>query len=102
MSEIITGLTRGGAAWTPEFVVELNQKKCIGCGRCYKVCPRSVFELVEREMDEDYDDEYEDGFDDDMAMVMTISDAMDCIGCGACRRVCPKDCYTHASSAVAA
>ncbi len=53
-------------------------------------------------MDEDYDDEYEDGFDDDMAMVMTISDAMDCIGCGACSRVCPKDCHTHAASAVAA
>lgn len=39
MSEIITGLTRGGAAWTPAFVVELNQKTCIGCGRC-KSLPR--------------------------------------------------------------
>ena len=104
MSDIITGLTRGGASWTPAFVVALNQKNCIGCGRCYKVCPRNVFELIEREIDEDdeSDDDYADGFDDDVVMVMTIADAMDCIGCGACTRVCPKDCHTHASSAVAA
>jgi NAD-dependent dihydropyrimidine dehydrogenase PreA subunit len=25
--------------------LELNQKKCNGCGMCIKVCPRSVFEL---------------------------------------------------------
>ena len=46
----ITGLTRGGTAWTPEFVLELDGKKCIGCGRCYKVCPRDVFDLVERDV----------------------------------------------------
>ena len=48
----ITGLTRGGDAWTPQFVTDLNQEKCIGCGRCYKVCPRNVLDLVEREIDE--------------------------------------------------
>jgi ferredoxin len=49
--EPITGLTRGGAAWTPTFV-KLDQKTCIGCGRCYKVCPRDVFDLVERDDDD--------------------------------------------------
>ena len=53
----ITGLTRGGASWTPTFLVELDQKTCIGCGRCYKVCPRNVFDLVEREADDDSYDE---------------------------------------------
>ena len=45
----IVGLTRGGTEWLPSFVTDLNQEDCIGCGRCYKVCPRTVFELVERE-----------------------------------------------------
>ncbi|MFN4062650.1 ferredoxin III, nif-specific [Parazoarcus communis] len=92
----ITGITRGGATWTPEFVLELDGKKCIGCGRCYKVCPRDVFDLVEREDDMDED------LDDDNMMVMTLKNALDCIGCGACSRVCPKDCHTHGASPVTA
>jgi Nif-specific ferredoxin III len=95
----MTGLTRGGRSWVPSFVTHLNQKTCIGCGRCYKVCSRDVFELVERgealdsedyELDDDFDD------DDDNAMVMAIKDAGDCIGCQACVKVCPKDCHSHA------
>lgn len=85
----ITGLTRGGSEWTPQFVTDLNQENCIGCGRCYKVCPRSVLDLVERELDDDDDD-------DDNTMVMSIANGLDCIGCGSCGRVCPKNCYTYA------
>lgn len=95
MSENITGITRGGIEWVPAFVVDLNQENCIGCGRCYKVCPRDVFELIEREMSDDYDDDYDDGFDDDTAMVMALKNPMDCIGCEACSKVCPKDCHSH-------
>lgn len=90
----ITGLTRGGSEWTPQFVSELDPKKCIGCGRCYKVCPRNVLDLVERSAD--LIDEDED-YDDDEMMVMTIANAGDCIGCGSCGRVCPKGCYTYAA-----
>ncbi|MER2518343.1 MAG: ferredoxin III, nif-specific [Candidatus Accumulibacter phosphatis] len=89
---MITGLTRGGAEWTPQFVTALDQGKCIGCGRCYKVCPRDVLDLVERELDAEDDGDN----DDDNTMVMALANAMDCIGCGACGRVCPKDCYTYA------
>ncbi|TGD75120.1 ferredoxin III, nif-specific [Mangrovimicrobium sediminis] len=94
MSEaVIVGRTRGGEEWTPEFVVALDAGRCIGCGRCYKVCPRDVFELTERtEMVDDDDDFYDD---DDEMMVMTIKDALDCIGCMSCSRVCPKQCHTH-------
>jgi Nif-specific ferredoxin III len=99
MSDMITGLTRGGATWTPEFIVAINQQECIGCGRCYKVCPREVFELVEREADEDDDD---DDFSDDVAMVMTVANALDCIGCGSCARVCSKKCHSHAAAALSA
>lgn len=96
MTETNSARTRGGTEWTPEFVTELNASTCIGCGRCYKVCPRDVFELVEKsdlDMDEDdWDDDYDD---DDEMKVMAIKDAMDCIGCKSCSRVCPKNCHTH-------
>lgn len=89
----ITGKTRGGSDWTPQFVSVLDPKKCIGCGRCYKVCPRNVLDLVERSEELMSDDE---DYDDDEMMVMTIAHADDCIGCGSCGRVCPKGCYTYA------
>ncbi len=99
----ITGVTRGGIEWVPAFIIDLNQGNCIGCGRCYKACPRDVFELVDREdmdaADEDLDDDDyyddDDGFSDDTSMVMAIKNMMDCIGCEACSRVCPKKCMTH-------
>ncbi|MGL4756530.1 MAG: 4Fe-4S binding protein, partial [Aeromonadaceae bacterium] len=45
MSMTITGLTRGGRPWQPKFVTAVNYETCIGCGRCYKVCSRDVFDL---------------------------------------------------------
>jgi Nif-specific ferredoxin III len=105
--EPITGLTRGGIVWTPAFVNALDQTKCIGCGRCFKVCPRDVFDLVDREdVDglDDFDDEDDygdDGFSDDTSMVMSLKNALDCIGCEACSRVCPKGCMTHEPAAAA-
>lgn len=103
MSEYLTGMTRGGTAWTPVFVQELNQDNCIGCGRCYKVCPRDVLNLVSRSelLSEDEIDDYED-LDEDDNMVMTIANSEDCIGCEACSKVCPKDCFTHAPLPMAA
>jgi Nif-specific ferredoxin III len=91
----ITGLTLGGTPWTPEFVMALDPKKCIGCGRCFKVCPRDVLDLIVRgeEMEMDDDEDYDE---DDTASVMMLKNAADCIGCGACGRVCPKNCYTYA------
>ncbi len=88
-----------GAVWTPKFAVELDEEKCIGCGRCFKVCARDVLELrgvdedgeyVSIDPDEDEDDEYE-------KKVMTIAHKENCVGCEACSMVCPKKCYTHAA-----
>jgi len=100
--EKISGITRGGTEWIPAFITDLNQSNCIGCGRCFKACPRDVFELVEREEvaalsddDDDYYDDDDDGFSDDTSMVMSLKDLMDCIGCEACSRVCPKKCMSH-------
>jgi len=79
------GRTRGGAEWYPKYIASLDQSRCIGCGRCFKTCSRSVLQLVEREVDEDDDGE-------ETSKVMQIADADDCIGCQACGKVCAKSC----------
>ncbi|KJV07571.1 ferredoxin III, nif-specific [Methylocucumis oryzae] len=102
MTDFVTGVTFGGDVWTPSYVTDINQKTCIGCGRCFKVCPRDVFDLVDKYdvLDAaDIDDEFED--EDDSSMVMSIKNALDCIGCEACSKVCPKDCFTHQHKAAA-
>ena len=95
----ITGLTRGGTLWTPLFVTALDEQKCIGCGRCFKVCPRDVLTIVQRALD---DVDLDDDDDDSDNSFMTLSNALDCIGCEACSRVCPKACFTHEALPVAA
>ena len=95
---ILTGLTQGGLDWEPKFVQALDKEKCIGCGRCFKVCGRNVLSLIalneEGEIVEDEDDEEIE------RKVMNIVNAAKCIGCEACSRICPKKCYTHAALAV--
>ena len=100
--ENITGLTLNGTPWTPEFATALDPKKCIGCGRCFRVCPRGVLELVGLDdegqrigldPDGDEEEEYE-------KKVMTIAHQELCIGCTACAKICPKKCYTHAAAEV--
>ena len=100
MEAVITGRTRGGAEWVPQFVTAVDAQRCIGCGRCYKVCPRDVLDLIDR--GEDMEMEDEDYDEDDTASVMTLKNAGDCIGCGACGRVCPKGCYSYAALPVQA
>ena len=85
----ITGITRGGASWTPAFVTNLNQVRCIGCGRCYKVCGREVMTL--KGLDDEGGVIDLDGDDDDEIekKIMVMHDEGACIGCGACAEVCP-------------
>ena len=102
MSNTFTVTLPSGATWTPTFVAKLDDQKCIGCGRCFKVGPRGVLELVglnaegeyvRVDEDEDEDEEYE-------KKVMTIAHQELCIGCTACSKICPKKCYTHAPAVV--
>jgi Nif-specific ferredoxin III len=86
-------LTRDGSPWRPSYLLDISQETCIGCGRCFKVCGRSVMTL--KGMTEDGELV---GLDDDEEFerkVMTVTDPGACIGCGACSRVCPKNCQTH-------
>jgi len=92
-----------GETWEPKFVQKINEATCIGCGRCFKVCPRGVLELVGLDdqgqrvaiasSDDDDEEEYE-------KKVMTIAHQELCIGCTACSKICPKKCYTHAAASV--
>lgn len=89
----LTGLTFNGKTWTPQFVQAIDQTKCIGCGRCFKVCGRNVLLLKAlNEEGEFVEDEEEDEIE---RKVMTIVHSENCVGCQACSRVCPKNCYTH-------
>ena len=85
----ITGRTRGGKEWTPQFVRSVDENKCIGCGRCMKICAHGV--LAPKEVDEE----------ESAKMYCDVVSAEDCIGCGACGRTCNKKAFTfeplHAS-----
>ena len=89
-----------GRSWTPKFVQKIAEEKCIGCGRCFRICGRNVLQMVgltevgERVPviagpEDDSDDEYE-------RKIMTIANQLNCVGCEACAKICPKKCYTHA------
>jgi Nif-specific ferredoxin III len=87
-----------GELWTPQFVTGIDAEKCIGCGRCFKVCARDVLTLVGLNDDGEYvalDVDDDDDDDEYEKKVMSISKIGNCIGCEACARICPKKCYSH-------
>lgn len=99
---VFTVTLPSGEIWTPKFAQQIDQNKCIGCGRCYRVCGRDVLQMagvdedgnfipvaLGADEDDDDDEEYE-------KKVMTIARGEQCIGCTACARICPKKCYTFA------
>jgi Nif-specific ferredoxin III len=95
-------LTRDGRDWKPDYLVSIDPKKCIGCGRCFKVCGRNVMTLKGISEEGDLIDLEDDEDDEIEKKVMVMADEGACIGCGACARVCPTNCQTHAPAAAAA
>ena len=98
MSDPVTITLPDGRSWTPKFVHSINEEKCIGCGRCFRVCGRGVLELKGVNEDGEYvevaiDDDDDEGEYD--KKVMTIANQMNCVGCEACAKICPKKCYDH-------
>jgi Nif-specific ferredoxin III len=88
-------LTYGGNTWTPKFAQEIDKDKCIGCGRCIKVCGYPVLDLKALNEEGEFVDDEED--DEIERKVMVVAHPENCIGCQACARICPKNCYTHAT-----
>lgn len=78
----LTGLTRGRREWTPKFVRAVDGERCIGCGRCVKICAHGV--LAPREVDEE----------ESAKMFVTVENPDDCIGCEACGRTCKKEAFS--------
>jgi Nif-specific ferredoxin III len=81
----ITGSTKNGQEWTPEFIKALEKDLCIGCGRCYKSCTKDVLAFEEVDTEET------------VKAYMTIANDGNCIGCKACGQNCPKGCFSFAS-----
>jgi Nif-specific ferredoxin III len=79
----LTGLTRGKKVWTPRFVLGVDEGKCIGCGRCIKICAHGVLAPVE------VVDEYES-----TKVCAAVENADNCIGCEACGRTCKKAAFS--------
>lgn len=87
MGQVLGGMVSynaSGNPWVPRFIKAIDTEKCLGCGRCYKICGRGVLMLKEFEDDEDG------------RMVMGLVKPGECIGCEACQRACPKKCFSHA------
>jgi Nif-specific ferredoxin III len=78
-----TGRNRGGKTWTPTFAVSIDDEKCLGCGRCYKICSRNV--LGFHEVDEE----------DSARMFMYVDNPDNCIGCASCGSACPKKAFSY-------
>ncbi|RAI00743.1 ferredoxin III, nif-specific [Acuticoccus sediminis] len=93
--------TRDGREYVPDYLVSIDPERCIGCGRCYKVCGREVMTLKGVNEDGEIVDVDEDDEDEVEKQVMVMNDAGACIGCGACARVCPTGCQSHATEAMA-
>ena len=89
MSKVVS-YTRSGKPWTPNFIESIDPDRCLGCGRCYKVCGRDVLALIDKPFEGD------DDYGDDMGnKVMSVSNPENCIGCEACSKTCSRKCHEH-------
>ena len=75
--EAMLAIKRFGVAQTicSNFISRINAEKCVGCGKCMKICPVNAIEMIE-----------ENG----RKKARVVPER--CIGCG----VCVKNCPTHA------
>ncbi|MBK8176346.1 MAG: ferredoxin III, nif-specific [Rhodospirillales bacterium] len=85
-------LTRDGTPWVPLYIESVDEEKCIGCGRCQKVCAHGVLDMQglteEGETCPVGDEEME-------RIVTIVVQKGKCIGCNACSMVCGSKAINH-------
>jgi Nif-specific ferredoxin III len=92
-------LTRDGTPWVPLYLDAIDEAKCIGCGRCNKVCGHDVLGM--KGLTED-GEECEIDDEEMERIVTTIVNKGKCIGCNACARVCgAKGAQIHVAATAA-
>jgi len=64
--------TLGGFEWVPRFISSLDQKLCIQCCLCVKICPGQVFRRT-------------------VKGTVEKANARNCIGCTVCEKNCPRN-----------
>ena len=72
--EALLAIKRFGVAQTicSNFITRADKEKCIGCGKCAKVCPVDAIEMTGENQEK-----------------KAVIDEKKCIGCGVCIRHCP-------------
>lgn len=77
--EALSAIKRFGVAQTicSNFIAVITEDKCIGCGKCTKICPLDAIAMKETGGKK-------------LAGVLTAS----CVGCGVCVRNCPTGALT--------
>lgn len=92
-------VTRDGTPWLPLYLDSIDQRRCIGCGRCQKVCSQDVLGLLGLSEDGDV---VEIDSEDMERMVADVVNPGKCIGCNACGKVCgAKGAQTHVAASAA-
>ena len=71
------------------FIVVVNESMCIGCGKCTKICPRSVLQLIPKRARVAITCSSQDK----LKAVMDVC-KVGCIHCGKCIKSCPAKAIT--------
>ena len=68
---------------TTNYLPKIDMEKCIGCGKCAKVCPVLAIKMDQVAMTK------EDGTASEKMRKLAFIDNDICLGCGVCARNCP-------------